>query len=84
MRVRFDGPEFRLIAFGQEIIRGDTAHMTVQQAAQLLADPHVNVTVLRETRKATLDISGVPPFGSTEPAAVSGEGQPPHPNVKES
>jgi len=76
MRVRFDGPEFRLIAFGQEIIRGDTAHMTVQQAAQLLADPHVNVTVLRETRKTTTAETAA--TGPLEPAADPGEGHHTH------
>ncbi len=44
--VRFDGHPGRLIAFGYELEAGKSVEMTEEEAAQLAADPNVQVTVL--------------------------------------
>jgi hypothetical protein len=47
-RVRFDG-RGRLVAFGHELTHNQTAEMSDEEAAQLAANPHVQVTVLGVT-----------------------------------
>lgn len=43
--VRFDGPGHLLHAFGHQIHLGGSKRLSNEQAAQLAADPHVQVTV---------------------------------------
>ncbi len=47
-RVRFDG-RGRLLAFGHELRTNQVAEMTDEEAAQLVAAPHTQVTVLGVT-----------------------------------
>lgn len=46
--VRFDGPGHLLHAFGHQIPLGGSRRLSNEQAAQLAADPHVQVTVSEE------------------------------------
>lgn len=41
----YHGPGHRLLAFGQTVLRGDSAEFTEQEVRNLLAQPHVRVTV---------------------------------------
>jgi hypothetical protein len=47
-RVRFDG-RGRLRVFGHELAHNETAEMTDSEAAQLAANPNIQVTVLGVT-----------------------------------
>lgn len=54
--VRFNGPVgHRLLAYGHEIFGGKSVEMSDEEAAQLAADPHVDVTVTATAAKPEAD-----------------------------
>lgn len=45
MRVRYDGPGHRLIAFGKTVLRGAEENFTESETRSLLAQPNIHITL---------------------------------------
>jgi len=97
-RIRYDGPGHRLLAFGQTVLRGQSAEFTEQETRNLLAQPAIRVTVEADlaAELPPLKFGGLvqplgpavlehpaPPSGEGAPEALQGEGQHTYPDEKE-